>query len=101
MAQLAFNGSRLKFQKRMAMAILRCGQRKVWMDPTKKVLISEARTRESVRELIAKDIIQFKPSTRGKRTLLDASKNHHNPLLQRIKAKYTEKQELTSTFPSQ
>jgi len=99
--QLVFNGTNLNFQKRMAMAILRCGQRKVWMDPTKKALIQEARTRESVRELIAKDIIQFKPSKRGKRTLLDSQKNFHNPILQRIRQKYAEKQNLTSTFPSQ
>lgn len=37
----------LKFQKRMATAILKCGSRKVWLDPTKKVEISQARTSDN------------------------------------------------------
>lgn len=46
MATKVLHGINLTFQKRMAMAILKCGQRKVWLDPTKKPVIEEARTRK-------------------------------------------------------
>jgi hypothetical protein len=35
----------LALQKRLAMALMNCGQRKVWLDPAKKAIIAKARTR--------------------------------------------------------
>jgi hypothetical protein len=35
----------LAFQRRLAMSIFHCGWRKVWLDPNKKHIIAQARTR--------------------------------------------------------
>jgi hypothetical protein len=35
----------LAFQRRLAMSIFHCGWRKVWLDPNKKHIIVQARTR--------------------------------------------------------
>lgn len=45
-------------QKRLAAKILKVGQGKVWMDPTKPKDISQAITRADVRRLILKKIIK-------------------------------------------
>lgn len=37
--------SNLSLQKRLAMSLLKSGQRKVWLDPSKKRLIGQAKTR--------------------------------------------------------
>eukprot|EP01125_Pyxidicula_operculata_P004454 TRINITY_DN1687_c0_g1_i1.p2 TRINITY_DN1687_c0_g1~~TRINITY_DN1687_c0_g1_i1.p2 ORF type:complete len:102 (-),score=19.70 TRINITY_DN1687_c0_g1_i1:49-354(-) len=81
----------LAAQKRMAMALLKCGQRKVWLDPTKMNLIKQARSREAVRDLIAQDIIQSRPGHRGQKTRIDNVLNHNNPILRRIKSNHQEK----------
>jgi len=35
----------LVLQKRLAMDLLKCGHRKVWLDPAKKHIIAQARSR--------------------------------------------------------
>eukprot|EP01127_Copromyxa_protea_P001038 TRINITY_DN10978_c0_g1_i1.p1 TRINITY_DN10978_c0_g1~~TRINITY_DN10978_c0_g1_i1.p1 ORF type:complete len:102 (-),score=21.39 TRINITY_DN10978_c0_g1_i1:24-329(-) len=78
----------LKFQKRMAMEILRVGQRHVWLNPEKKHEIAKARTRAAIRDLIATNVIQLKPGLRGKRGKLDSIKVATNPIVQRINLNY-------------
>eukprot|EP01116_Phalansterium_solitarium_P003855 TRINITY_DN14685_c0_g1_i1.p1 TRINITY_DN14685_c0_g1~~TRINITY_DN14685_c0_g1_i1.p1 ORF type:complete len:156 (+),score=6.74 TRINITY_DN14685_c0_g1_i1:59-469(+) len=50
----------LSLQKRLAMDILSVGQRKVWIDPTKKYEVLEAKSREAVRQLIREGVIRLK-----------------------------------------
>jgi len=54
--------SSLRVQKRLASSILRCGNKKIWLDPNEANEIANANTRQSVRKLI-KDglIIKKKP----------------------------------------
>ena len=42
----------LKLQKRLAAAVLKCGKRKVWMDPSEVSNIAVAKSRHSVRAMI-------------------------------------------------
>ena len=42
----------LKLQKRLAAAVLKCGKRKVWMDPSEVSNIAVANSRQSVRAMI-------------------------------------------------
>jgi len=53
-------GNNLKFQKRLATAILGCGHTKTWLDPTKLGTIAKARNREHVRMLIGAGFIKKK-----------------------------------------
>ena len=48
-------------QKRMAAQILKCGENRVWMDTNSFEDISDAITKQDVRSLIKKRIIQKKP----------------------------------------
>jgi len=93
MAQKAalFTARNLKLQTRLAMSILKCGSRKVWLDPNQKLTIAQARTRESVRDLIAQGLITFRPGHRGRKTKIDEVRNHNNPILRRIKHNYADK----------
>jgi ribosomal protein L19E len=83
----------LAFQRRLAMSLFHCGWRKVWLDPSKKHIIAQARTREAVRDLIAQDIIQFVPTNRGKFNAKTKMLQNQNPILKRIKAQYAQKLE--------
>merc|ERR1712127_1064357 len=40
----------LKLQKRLAASVLRCGQRKIWMDPNEISEISMANSRQNIRK---------------------------------------------------
>ncbi len=51
----------LSFQKRLAADLLKCGERRVWIDPTKINEIAEAITREEIRIFIHKGWIKKKP----------------------------------------
>eukprot|EP01094_Clydonella_sp_ATCC50884_P029242 TRINITY_DN9089_c0_g1_i1.p2 TRINITY_DN9089_c0_g1~~TRINITY_DN9089_c0_g1_i1.p2 ORF type:complete len:125 (+),score=25.83 TRINITY_DN9089_c0_g1_i1:148-522(+) len=55
----------LRFQTRMAMAVLRCGRRRVWLDPNQKEVIAEARTRADIRGLIAEGVVKVKQAMGG------------------------------------
>jgi Ribosomal protein L19e len=50
--------AQLKFQARLAQAMLGCGRSKVWLDPEQKRRISDAKTRREVRELIDCGVIR-------------------------------------------
>ncbi|MFO7792841.1 MAG: 50S ribosomal protein L19e [Candidatus Saliniplasma sp.] len=51
----------IKYQKRLAADILKCGKDRVWVDDTMLDEVVEAITRDEVRNLIANDVIRKKP----------------------------------------
>jgi large subunit ribosomal protein L19e len=53
--------SSLRIQKRLASSILRCGNKKIWLDPNEANEIANANTRQSVRKLIKDGLIIKKP----------------------------------------
>jgi large subunit ribosomal protein L19e len=52
----------LKVQKRLAAAVLKCGRRKVWMDPNETSDIGLANSRQNVRKLIKDGFIVKRPN---------------------------------------
>ncbi|EGR30783.1 hypothetical protein IMG5_123700 [Ichthyophthirius multifiliis] len=52
----------LKLQKRLSAAVLKCGQKRLWLDPNESSEISMANSRASIRKLI-KDGLVMKRST--------------------------------------
>ena len=52
----------LKIQKRIASSVLKCGQKRLWLDPNESSEISMANSRASIRKLI-KDGLVMKRST--------------------------------------
>eukprot|EP01108_Squamamoeba_japonica_P003196 TRINITY_DN262_c0_g1_i1.p2 TRINITY_DN262_c0_g1~~TRINITY_DN262_c0_g1_i1.p2 ORF type:complete len:104 (+),score=29.32 TRINITY_DN262_c0_g1_i1:140-451(+) len=44
-------------QRRMAMSIFGCGQRKVWMNPSETSIIARAKSRADIRRLIGDGLI--------------------------------------------
>eukprot|EP01098_Paradermamoeba_levis_P010289 TRINITY_DN4324_c0_g11_i1.p1 TRINITY_DN4324_c0_g11~~TRINITY_DN4324_c0_g11_i1.p1 ORF type:complete len:265 (+),score=59.62 TRINITY_DN4324_c0_g11_i1:72-866(+) len=53
--------SSLKLQARLAMDILGCGRKRVWLDPNEATEIANATSRKSVRKLIKKGWVMKKP----------------------------------------
>jgi large subunit ribosomal protein L19e len=53
--------SSLRVQKRLSSSILRCGSKKIWLDPNEANEIANAHTRQSVRKLIKDGLIIKKP----------------------------------------
>ena len=51
----------LRSQKRLAASILKCGKRRVWLDPAEAGDISNASSRQQVRKLIADGLVIKKP----------------------------------------
>jgi len=51
----------LKLQKRLAAAVLKCGQRRVWLDPNEMTEIGNANSRQAVRKLAKDGLIIKKP----------------------------------------
>ncbi|KAK8798825.1 hypothetical protein WA158_007909 [Blastocystis sp. Blastoise] len=47
----------LKIQKRLAAAVLKCGKRKIWMDPNEISEISLANSRQNVRRLVKNGLV--------------------------------------------
>jgi large subunit ribosomal protein L19e len=58
----------LTTQKRLASAVLGCGQRKIWLDPNEVSEISNANSRQTVRKLVADGLIIKKPVTMHSRS---------------------------------
>ncbi|KAI9285740.1 ribosomal protein L19/L19e domain-containing protein [Umbelopsis sp. AD052] len=48
-------------QKRLAASVLKCGQRKVWLDPNEVNEISNANSRQNIRKLVKDGLIIRKP----------------------------------------
>ena len=51
----------LKLQKRLAASLLKCGQRKIWLDPNEVNDISMANSRQNVRKLVKDGLVIRKP----------------------------------------
>jgi len=52
----------LRLQKRLAASVLKCGKRKVWLDPNEVNEISMANSRQNVRKLIKDGFVFRKPT---------------------------------------
>ncbi|NWR79992.1 RL19 protein, partial [Centropus unirufus] len=55
--------SMLRLQKRLAASVLRCGKKKVWLDPNETNEIANANSRQQIRKLIKDGLIIRKPVT--------------------------------------
>mmetsp|Transcript_15930 Transcript_15930/g.52175 ORF Transcript_15930/g.52175 Transcript_15930/m.52175 type:complete len:191 (+) Transcript_15930:40-612(+) len=51
----------LKLQKRLAASVLKCGQRKIWLDPNEVTEISNANSRQNIRKLVKDGFVIKKP----------------------------------------
>lgn len=77
--------SNLRMQKRLAAAVLRCGRRKVWMDPNETMEIANATSRQNIRRLVNDGLIIRKPVSihskfRVRRNKIARSKGRHSGL---------------------
>lgn len=52
----------LKLQKRLASSVLKCGKRKIWLDPNEADEISMANSRQNIRKLFKDGLIIKKPN---------------------------------------
>jgi large subunit ribosomal protein L19e len=67
----------LKLQKRLAADVLKCGKRKIWMDPTETNEIALANSRRNIHKLHADGFIAKKPAvvhSRARVTLRNEAK---------------------------
>nr|XP_039333652.1 60S ribosomal protein L19-like [Saimiri boliviensis boliviensis] len=55
--------SMLRLQKRLASHVLRCGKKKVWLDPNETSEIANANSRQQIQKLIKDGLIIRKPVT--------------------------------------
>ena len=53
--------SNLRVQKRLASSVLKCGKRKVWLDPNENSEIANANSRQNIRKLVKDGLIIQKP----------------------------------------
>ncbi|KAK7797811.1 hypothetical protein U0070_002924 [Myodes glareolus] len=61
--------SMLRLQKRLVSSVLRCGKKKVWLDPNKTNEIANVNFRQQIRKLIKDGLIIRKPVTSQARCL--------------------------------
>jgi len=72
----------LRLQKRLAASVLKCGRRKIWLDPNEMNEVGMANTRTAVRKLIRDGFIIKKPQKihsrfRARRRALEKKKGRH------------------------
>ena len=72
----------LKLQKRLAASVMKCGKRKIWLDPNENSEISMANSRQNIRKLIKDGFVIKKPTiihsrSRVNRRLEAKSKGRH------------------------
>lgn len=75
----------LRLQKRLAASVLKCGKRKVWLDPNEVNEISMANSRQNIRKLVKDGFIIKKPNvihsrSRVRRKLAAKRKGRHTGL---------------------
>jgi len=58
----------LRLQKRLAASVLKCGERKIWLDPNEITNIGNANSRQNVRKLIKDGLIIKKPNVMHSRS---------------------------------
>merc|ERR1711918_251697 len=61
-ARSGFGMVSLKLQKRLAASVLKCGQRKIWLDPNEVNEISMANSRLNIRKLAKDGLVIKKPT---------------------------------------
>merc|ERR1711962_1367817 len=54
--------STLRLQKRLAASVLKCGRKKIWLDPNESSEIANANSRQNIRKLIKDGLIIKKPT---------------------------------------
>merc|ERR1712168_837627 len=54
--------STLRLQKRLASSLLKCGKKKIWLDPNESNEIANANSRQNIRKLIKDGLIIKKPT---------------------------------------
>ncbi|KAJ2683002.1 60S ribosomal protein L19B [Coemansia spiralis] len=57
----------LTTQKRLAASVLKCGERKVWLDPNEVTEIAQANSRQNIRKLVKSGLIFKKPEAAASR----------------------------------
>ena len=72
----------LRLQKRLAAAVLKCGRKRLWLDPNESNEISLANSRMSIRKLIRDGLIMRRNTTihsraRARRHLAAKRKGRH------------------------
>jgi len=72
----------LRLQKRLAASVLKCGERKIWMDPNEVNDISMANSRQNIRKLVKDGFVIRKPQKihsrdRARRSLEAKRKGRH------------------------
>merc|ERR1711959_720893 len=70
----------LKLQKRLAAEVLKCGKRKVWLDPNEVNEISMANSRQNIRKLVKDGFVIKKPEnihSRSRARLAAEAKGRH------------------------
>lgn len=73
----------LKVQRRLAASVLKCGKRKIWLDPNESSDIALANSRQNVRKLIKDGFIVKRPN-------LIHSKSRHQRLMEaKAKGRHT------------
>merc|ERR1712183_804531 len=73
----------LKLQKRLAASVLKCGKRKIWLDPNEVSEISMANSRLNIRKLVKDGFVIKKPAvihsrSRVQRRLVAKRKGRHS-----------------------
>ncbi|XP_066917241.1 large ribosomal subunit protein eL19-like [Clytia hemisphaerica] len=53
--------STLRLQKRLAASVLKCGKKKIWLDPNESSEIANANSRQNIRKLVKDGLIIKKP----------------------------------------
>ncbi|NWI04108.1 RL19 protein, partial [Tichodroma muraria] len=81
--------SMLRLQKRLASSVLRCGKKKVWLDPNETNEIANANSRQQIRKLIKDGLIIRKPVTvhsraRCRKNTLARRKGRHMGIGERV-----------------
>ena len=81
----------LKLQKRLAASVLKCGKRKIWLDPNEINEISLANSRRNVARLQKDGLIMKKPAVVHSRSRVTARleakrKGRHTGKLHKIKS---------------
>lgn len=58
----------LKLQKRLAASVMKCGKRKVWLDPSESSHIGQANSRQNIKKLIKDGYVIKKPENMHSRS---------------------------------